>query len=85
MITKKAATDKDSFSFEDSARRGNVDFIFCGIHTFKFIDRSSQVGKDLTPPFPGGMEAVARRKLESARSGRSGSDPQIAECGAAKK
>jgi hypothetical protein len=47
MITKKAATHKDSFSFEDSARRGSVDFIFCGIHTFKFIDRSSQVGKDL--------------------------------------
>ena len=54
MITKKSATDKDSFFFEDSAPRGNVDSIFCGIHTFKFIDRSSPVGKDLTPPFSGG-------------------------------
>ena len=68
MNTKKDATNKDNFSFEESARRGNVDFIFCGIHTFKFIDHSNQSGKDLTPPFPtGGMEAVARSKLESSQ------------------
>jgi hypothetical protein len=54
MNTKEAATDKDSFLFEDSARRGSVDFIFCGIHTFSFINHSSQARKDLTPPFPGG-------------------------------
>jgi hypothetical protein len=47
-------------SFEESARRGNVDFIFCGIHTFKFIDHSNEAGKDMTSPFPAeGMEAVA--------------------------
>jgi hypothetical protein len=51
MNTKKAATNKNSFSFEESARRGNVDFIFYGIHNFKFIDHLSQDGKDLTPPF----------------------------------
>jgi hypothetical protein len=47
-------------SIEKSARRGSVDFIFCGIHTFKFIDHSYQDGKDLTSAFAaGGMEAVA--------------------------
>jgi hypothetical protein len=64
MNTKKAATNKNSFSFEESARQGSVHFIFCGIHTFKFIDHSSQAGKDLTPPFPaGGTEAVAPKRI----------------------
>jgi len=64
MNTKKDATNRNSFPFEESARRGNVDFIFCGIHTFKFIDHSNQSGKDLTPPFPaGGMEACGPKQI----------------------
>jgi hypothetical protein len=64
MNTKKAATNKNSFSFEESARRENVDFFFCGIHTFKFIDHSNQAGKDLTPPSPTrGMEAVGPSEI----------------------
>jgi hypothetical protein len=68
MNTKKAATNKNSFSFEESARQGSVGIIFCGIHTFKFIDRSIQAAKDLSPPFPaGGMEAVALSELECSQ------------------
>jgi hypothetical protein len=52
MNTKKAATNRNSFSFEESARRGIVDFIFYGIQNFKFLDHSSHDGKDLTPPSP---------------------------------
>jgi uncharacterized protein (DUF2237 family) len=64
MKPKKAATNKNSLSFEGSARRGSVDFIFCGIHTFKFIDHSNQAGKDLTPPCPAEwMEAVAPSEI----------------------
>jgi hypothetical protein len=68
MNTKKAATNKNSFSFEESARQESIDFIFCGIHTLKFIDHSSRARKDLTPPFhAGGMEAVAPSELESSQ------------------
>jgi hypothetical protein len=67
LNSKKATTNKNSLSFEESARRGNIDLIFCGIHTFQFIDHSNsnQDGKELTPPFPaGGMELWLQAKLE---------------------
>jgi hypothetical protein len=60
MNTKKDATNKNSFFFKESARPRNVDFIFCGIHTFKFIDHSNQAGKDITSPVPAeGMEVAS--------------------------
>ena len=40
MNTKKD-TNENRFSFEENDRRGNVDFIFCGIHTFQFINHSN--------------------------------------------
>ena len=86
MITKKSATDKDNFFFEDSAPRGNVHSIFCGIHTFKFIDRSSPVGKDLTPPFSGGgWKRWPEGNWSRLGAGDPGTIRKIAECGAAKK
>jgi hypothetical protein len=64
MNTKKAASNKNNPSIEESARRGSVDFIFCGIHTFKFIDHANQDGKDLTSPFPpGGIQAAVPNEI----------------------
>jgi hypothetical protein len=54
------AANKNSSPVEESARRESLDLIFCGIHTFKFIDRLNQDGKDLTSSFPAnGVETGA--------------------------
>src|ERR1700759_2206724 len=59
MNTDKSA-NKNSSLVEEGARRDSLDLIFCGIHTFKFIDHSNQDGKGLTSSFPAkGTEAVA--------------------------
>jgi hypothetical protein len=64
MNTRKAATNNNSSPFEESAHRGIVDSIFCGIHTFKFIDHSKQDGKDLMSSFPmTRMEAVGPSEI----------------------
>jgi hypothetical protein len=80
-LNSKKATNKNSSSFEEGARRGNIDFIFCGIHTFQFIDHSNsnQDGKELTPPFPAGTDGVvAPSELEVSQ------EPEVPKAGSSK-
>lgn len=70
MNTKKAATNKNGFSFEEKAHERSLDFIFCGIHTLKFIGHSIRTERDLTPLFPAeGMEAEVPRQIKVQLAG----------------
>jgi hypothetical protein len=52
LNSKKANNNENNLSFEESAHRGDIAFIFSGIHTFQFIDHSNsdQERGALKPP-----------------------------------